>query len=151
MKGFFDVRPSHRIGGRNLDQLKNHQWFMDCEIPTWEDLQAKTYKPKFTPAKKFMRNTFWRQEALIDYQKSLLPENTIVLPDVDIEHVHKFHNFVHSSQVLLNLFPNGLDDAEHSFEQMKDAEEEYMLNEGRLIDKGRKEEKNNGFSEVKSS
>ena len=123
---------------------------MDCEIPEWKNLQAKTYKPKFTPAKKFMRNTFWRPEALMEYQKSLLPENTIVLPDVDIEHVHKFFNFVHSSQALINLFPSGgINEKEHYFDEMKDAEEEYMLSEGSVIDKRRKSEKSNGCLEVK--
>lgn len=123
---------------------------MDCEIPDWKILQAKTYKPKFTPAKKFMRNTFWRPEALMEYQKSLLPGNTIVLPDVDIEHVHKFFNFVHSSQALLNLFPSGgFNEKENFFDEMKNAEDEYMMNEGSIMDRRRKSEKSHGCLEVK--
>lgn len=71
LERLFDPRPLHRIGGnpKRMAELRDHPWFLRCEVPTWRVLERRTYVPNFVPDKKFMQQTFWSPEALSQYQQ----------------------------------------------------------------------------------
>jgi hypothetical protein len=49
MSGLFDIRPSHRLGCRNIEGLVSHPWFRDIN---WADIESKTAHPSFVPGVK---------------------------------------------------------------------------------------------------
>lgn len=53
LRGLFDIRPSYRLGCRNMDMLKNQLWFH--QFGDWDNLQTRSYEPHFQPGKRFMR------------------------------------------------------------------------------------------------
>ena len=73
----------------------------------WKALENKTFEPLFTPDKKFMRNTFWRPEALGNFQLSMLEENTVVLPVLEDDQQHLFRGFEHIGERVLALVAPG--------------------------------------------
>ncbi len=76
LERFFDPRPLHRLGGdpRRMSELRDHPWFIKCEVPTWRVLERRAYIPNFVPDKKFMQQTFWSPEPLAQYQQLVREE-----------------------------------------------------------------------------
>lgn len=54
-----------------------------------------------------MRNTFWRPEALGNFQLSMLEENTIVLPVLEDDQQHLFKGFEHIGERISTLMASG--------------------------------------------
>lgn len=90
-------------------RLRSHPWFKNNGIVNWRALENKTFEPLFTPDKKFMRNTFWRPEALGNFQLSMLEENTVVLPVLEDDQQHLFQGFDHISDRVLAQMTSGPD------------------------------------------
>ena len=103
LQGFFDVRPSHRIGGRNIRALKEHSWFFEKEVPPWDSLHSREYEPHFQPDQKYMENTFWRCEALEKFGDTIREENVMARPEIDAAYERSFDGFVHTSENFLKL------------------------------------------------
>ena len=93
-------------------RLKSHPWFKNNGILNWRALKNKTFEPLFTPDKKFMRNTFWRPEALGNFQLSMLEENTIVLPVLEDDQQHLFKGFEHIGERISALMASGSEKCE---------------------------------------
>lgn len=57
LKGLFDIRPSHRFGGRNIDALKSHSWMQAYGLTDWDFLLQKktTSIPHFIPGASLLR------------------------------------------------------------------------------------------------
>lgn len=57
LKGLFDIRPSHRFGGRNIDALKSHCWMQAYGLTDWNFLLQKktTSIPHFIPGASLLR------------------------------------------------------------------------------------------------
>jgi serine/threonine protein kinase len=63
LAGFFEVRPNHRLGARNMAALKRCRWFEKLKITDWEDLlQTKRFEPRFQPGKRFIRECLDRMD-----------------------------------------------------------------------------------------
>jgi serine/threonine protein kinase len=63
LAGFFEVRPNHRLGARNMAALKRCRWFEKLRITDWEDLlHTKRFEPRFQPGKKFIRECLDRMD-----------------------------------------------------------------------------------------
>jgi hypothetical protein len=85
-----------------------------------------------------MKNTYWRQDSLISYQKSLLPENTVVLPDIDSEQEALFDRFEHSSEALLSLFHEDNKYDFEAFEEVKAVESNVTVTVNNVTGKARR-------------
>ena len=52
LEGLFEVRPSHRLGGRRIEALRTHPWLETQGLSDWESLSNKiTSAPHFIPGK----------------------------------------------------------------------------------------------------
>jgi hypothetical protein len=85
-----------------------------------------------------MKNTYWRQDSLISYQKSLLPENAVVLPDIDAEQEALFDRFEHSSEDLLSLFHEDNKYDFEAFEEVKAVESNVTVTVNNVTGKARR-------------
>ena len=55
LAGLFEVRPSHRLGARNIDALKHHPWLQQYGLSDWSRLKEKSMVPHFQPGKRFIK------------------------------------------------------------------------------------------------
>jgi len=46
LQGLIDVRPTYRLGSRNIYALKAHQFFTDHNVSNWDYICTKTYVPR---------------------------------------------------------------------------------------------------------
>ena len=54
LEGLFEVRPSHRLGGRRIEALRTHPWLQSQGLSDWVALTARTITaPHFVPGKLF--------------------------------------------------------------------------------------------------
>ena len=51
LSGLFELRPSLRLGGRNIAALKGHSWLKEMGVDDWQALESKTLAPFFRPGK----------------------------------------------------------------------------------------------------
>lgn len=51
LSGLFELRPSLRLGGRNISALKAHAWLREKGVDDWQALENKTLAPFFRPGK----------------------------------------------------------------------------------------------------
>lgn len=51
LSGLFELRPSLRLGGRNISALKGHAWLREKAVDDWQALESKTLAPFFRPGK----------------------------------------------------------------------------------------------------
>lgn len=54
LEGLFEVRPSHRLGGRRIEVLRTHPWLHSQGLSDWAALTSRTTQaPHFVPGKLF--------------------------------------------------------------------------------------------------
>lgn len=64
LAGLFEVRPSHRLGVRNMAALKRCRLFSRFNLTNWEDLlKTRRYEPRFQPGKRFIKECLDRMDA----------------------------------------------------------------------------------------
>ena len=75
-----------------------------------------------------MRNTFWRPEALGNFQLSMLEENTVVLPVLEDDQQHLFQGFEHISERVSALIASGPEkrQKDDGYYEAKDSGKSYM-------------------------
>jgi hypothetical protein len=54
LEGLFECRPSHRLGCRNFNVLRNHKWFNSWGYSDWQMLEDKIITPPFIPSKRIL-------------------------------------------------------------------------------------------------
>lgn len=56
LAGFFEVRPNHRLGARNMAALKRCKLFDKYKLNNWDDLlHTRRFEPRFQPGKRFIK------------------------------------------------------------------------------------------------
>lgn len=55
LKGLFDIRPSCRLGARNIGMLRAHNWFRRFNL-NWSSLLERSHRPNFQPGKRFVKD-----------------------------------------------------------------------------------------------
>lgn len=64
LAGLFEVRPSHRLGVRNMAALKRCRLFSRFNLTNWDDLlKSRRYEPRFQPGKRFIKECLDRMDA----------------------------------------------------------------------------------------
>ena len=58
--GLFDIRPGHRLGGRNIHALRLHPWLINHKLTDWNFLRAKSPQcaPHFMPGKSYIQSKY---------------------------------------------------------------------------------------------
>ncbi len=56
LQGLFELRPTHRLGGRNIEKLSSHPWLAERNLSNWATLTNKdpNVTPHFIPGKNWM-------------------------------------------------------------------------------------------------
>ena len=96
LKGLFEVRPTHRLGGRNIDKLRSHSWFEQRNLSDWDNLVKKD--PEVTPH--FIPGKNWVQERI---GKGRAQQNEIS-SYVTAEQERGFADFHYTNPDLRHLF-----------------------------------------------
>ena len=60
LEGLMELRPSHRLGGRNIHALREHPWLRDLGLTNWELLKTKApdCAPHFMPGKSYIQKKY---------------------------------------------------------------------------------------------
>ena len=56
LEGLFEVRPSHRLGGRRIESLRTHPWLHSQGLSDWASLTSKTTQVMLTPVSHSSQN-----------------------------------------------------------------------------------------------
>jgi len=60
LERLMELRPSHRLGGRNIHALREHPWLRDLGLTNWENLKTKApdCAPHFMPGKSYIQKKY---------------------------------------------------------------------------------------------
>ena len=48
LQGLMEVRPTYRLGGRNIHALRAHPFFTENNVSNWDYICTKTYAPRLS-------------------------------------------------------------------------------------------------------
>lgn len=69
LAGLFEVRPSHRLGARNIQTLRRCKWLQIYHLQDWDQmLMHREYQPRFQPGKRFIRECLDRMDEMGEAQ-----------------------------------------------------------------------------------
>ena len=60
IENLLELRPSHRLGGRNIHVLREHLWMQELGLTDWENLKSKApdCAPHFMPGKSYIQKKY---------------------------------------------------------------------------------------------
>jgi serine/threonine protein kinase len=105
LRGLFEVRPSHRLGARNMAALKAQAWFKSVGCGDWVALSAQTFSPHFQPGKRFRREAMEAMGGTI--QAQILGEDNDLCDlkaALSPEEEEQFRDFFHIQNKYRGLF-----------------------------------------------
>lgn len=70
LEGLFEVRPSHRLGCRNFNVLRNHKWFNSWGYSDWQMLEDKIFVSPFIPSKRVLNKKLQNSNKVIGYDSN---------------------------------------------------------------------------------
>ena len=118
--GLFEIRPAHRLGGRNIHALRTHNWMKDHGLSDWNLLKTKVPNcaPHFMPGKSYIQKKYGTSHPMstepISYQKQqkhLQNSNDrdrngqLVASKISREQESEFHKFSYGAPAFNYLLP----------------------------------------------
>lgn len=104
LRGLFEVRPGHRLGGRRIDALRTHPWLVSQGLSDWDGLANKTINvPHFVPGKIFSPKSDRDKDKNKDADALLSEKNS---PRISLEQEKQFAGCTYISSQYRELFPD---------------------------------------------